>query len=58
MLMKMIEMAASMRLLIIFLSMALALASCDDELCGSIPNFSAISLWEYPSITAIWNTLP
>lgn len=56
--MKMIEMAASMRLLIIFLSMALALASCDDELCGSIPNFSAISLCEYPSITAIWNTLP
>lgn len=53
MLMKMIVTTASIRLLIIFLSIALALASCDDELWGSIPILSAISLWEYPSITAI-----
>ena len=57
MLMKMIVTTASIRLLIIFLSIALALASCDDELWGSIPILSAISLWEYPSITAIWKTL-
>lgn len=53
MLMKMIVTTASIRLLIIFLSIALALASYDDELWGSIPILSAISLWEYPSITAI-----
>ena len=43
-LIKTIETIANIRLLIIFLNMALALANCEEELCGSIPNISAISL--------------
>ena len=51
------EMTASIRLFIILRNNPFALVNCDDELCGSIPSFSAISLCEKPSMTAILNTL-
>ena len=57
MLIRMMEMTASIRLFIMSLNNTFALVSCDDELCGSIPSFSAISLCENPSMTAILNTL-
>ena len=50
-------MTASIRLFIILRNNTFALVNCDDELCVSMPSFSAISLCENPSMTAILNTL-